>query len=235
MLLPREHLSLANLDLLNPSGTLPLSAVYESNIRALDLEGRLGCSVLLARAETTATVYALEQQEKGKYFLCKLVSAFDVRDVMQLATTIYRPRLQYRRPPAATGLDQVATTTPQLHKENKKKRLAIEQIQSMVRKRPRSPSVALPHSQELPQPDRATAAEGGSAPVMSKQLEKELDADDAANVEDSTHAVGPAATVESAPQPGAEDIFQNIRTQYFEALYHSKVVYRDAVDSGCSC
>jgi DNA replication regulator SLD3 len=225
MLLPREHLPLRCLDLLSPSGSLPLSAVYESNIRILDLEGRLGCSVLLARAEPAGPIYAVEQEEQGRYALCKLVSSFDLQGVVPLATTVYRPRLATGRPSWTRPSFDLPTTTPRLHTDHKKKRLAIEQIQSMVRKRPRSPSVAPSPSlsQLVPEPTPALTTKDNLLAMENKGVQVNENGISGGDAGENLDVTMNAGAVEDTTPPGAEDIFQNIRSQYFEALYHSKV------------
>ncbi|KAG8165386.1 hypothetical protein KVR01_005661 [Diaporthe batatas] len=228
MLLPREHLALSALDLSAPNGEFPSGPgrFFESHIRVLDLEGRLrqAPSVLIARSDATRNVYAIERHQTGLYVVCKLGSWVAVEKLSHLAEACYEQRC---RPTQAArgGVAEAPSTTPQLHHESKKKRLAIEQIQSMVRKRPRTvsttttpcesqqdqsqsqsravtPTVTLP----LEDPFRAPPPEGGMSepPPPYKSLQ--------AAVADSNADM----------QTSAEDIFQNIRSQYLEALYHSK-------------
>jgi DNA replication regulator SLD3 len=90
------------------------------------------------------------------------------------------------------------TATAESHKYDKKKRLAIEAIQSMV-KRPSTPlSTDLPHAEAASQP-----------PPESISLV----------VPEATDS--PTIT-ETPAQPTSAEIFENVRVQYLEALY-SKV------------
>ncbi len=54
MLLPREHLALSCLDLAAPKGDLPSAQHFQSHIRILELEGRLGSNVLIARLPSSS-------------------------------------------------------------------------------------------------------------------------------------------------------------------------------------
>ncbi|KAI1425475.1 DNA replication regulator SLD3-domain-containing protein [Xylaria sp. FL1777] len=225
MLLPREHLRLSFLDLASPHGSFESSASFEANIRILDLESRMGNRpvVLIARLESNKSVYAIERQANALYALCHLGSWVDLEQLCSLAT-VSCPALIRKQPvlppePAA----QTPLTTPQLSHTNKKRRLAIEAIQSLVKKPPRSRSLSV-----LSQPGEV------SRPVAPIQGDNAFD-------------VGSVAVVQSLPSPGdstpkpvidsqvdviqdhdetldipnADGIFDNIRNQYFEALYHS--------------
>lgn len=223
MLLPRERLPLSNLDLSSPHGDFSSCRFYESRIKILDLEGRLGSNLLLARSETNRTVYAIERHGDGLYVLCKLGAWADVGKLAQFATVTCDQRLQtYKTILAPTGAS-LPLTTPQLHKENKRRRLAIEEIQSMVKKRPRSQSVATVVSQDLAQnttPGEACA----NTPSAESQPPQDLVPTNSPSTESQSQAAPPPeAADESLSQPTAEGIFQNIRSQYMEALYHSLV------------
>ncbi|KAJ4394394.1 hypothetical protein N0V93_003611 [Gnomoniopsis smithogilvyi] len=210
MLLPRESLPLSILDLSAPSGEFPSGPgrFFESHIRILDLDGRLrqAPSVLLARSEHTQNVYAIERYQLGLYVVCKLGSWVSIEKLSKLAEACYAPRcIAVQKSSAASG--EAALTSHQFQKENKRKRQAIEELQSMVRKRQKS---LAPESQEEP----------SQSPVQSQ-------------ITDQVVPSGPPALQAQAPQPSlldpsadaqtsAQDIFQNIRSQYFEALYHSK-------------
>jgi DNA replication regulator SLD3 len=87
-------------------------------------------------------------------------------------------------------------------KYSKKKRLAIEAIQSMV-KRPSGPF--------LTESQPATPADPEGVPDLQQaQDTQEEQATQSQNVD------------EVMAQPSAAEIFENVRTQYFEALYLSK-------------
>jgi len=228
MLLPRDNLPLSALDLSQPHGELPASRLFDSEIKILDLEGRLGSNVLLARSEASHAIYAVEREGSGLYVLCKLGSWVDIEALSRKATVVCSERVRNSRPPRPDATATQPLITPQMHKENKKRRLCIEEIQSMVRRRPTfgtesqsrpsTPIIALPGSEaldsqgggELAGLDAEPTVDAGNGSVPTAQ---------GAGV----HQLLPAAEDESIALPTAEDIFQNIRTQYLEALYHSMV------------
>lgn len=241
MLLPREHLPLAHLDLSAPHSDLPAGRFVESHIRILELEGRLGSNLLIARAESpTRGVYALERQEPGLYVVCKLGAWADLEKLSRLATVRCPQRVRdvSSRPETAAAAEPPLVTS-QLHKENKKKRLAIEELQSMMRKRPRSrsgptqePEAAGPSQIPTPADDEhsiPTAQQPAPVVPMVPETQAAVGSDVAARADmlaPLLQASQTGAAMEgdlSADPPTAEDIVQNVRTQYLEALYHSMV------------
>lgn len=218
MLLPRQHLSLSCLDLAQPQGDFSVSRFYESRIKILDLEGRLGSDILLARTETNRVTYAIERQSDGLYTVCKLGAWVDLGKLAILATTICRQRLESSKSVSRPNSGPLALTTPQIHKDNKKKRLAIEEIQSMVNKRARSQSIA---PVGTPEPSLDVSPKLDGLINVSQEAEEPSNIELAATQTQQQAAPSTAISDASLPQPTAEDIFQNIRTQYVEALYHS--------------
>lgn len=225
MLLPREHLHLSALDLAQPHGDFPASRLFESKIKILDLEGRLGSNVLLARSETSRIIYAIEREGSGLYVLCKLGAWVDIENLGLNATVVCSQAMRNRR---SIKVDESAVApmiTPHMYKESKRRRLAIEEIQSMVRKRS---VVALtdkdPSSQtstpkeQTPTPEVMDTQDNGlvEAPIKAP-------ADVPLPLPDGQGSLAPALQpdLDILAQPSAEDIFQNVRMQYFEALYHS--------------
>lgn len=207
-----------------PYGDFSASRFYESHIKILDLEGRLGSNVLLARLETKRIIYAIERQDDGLYALCKLGAWVDVGRLAQYATVRCQQRLEPYRPAPQGTASSFPLTTPQLHKENKKRRLAIEEIHSMVKKRARSQSLATVMSGDTTQPILPESGSpgdntAGNGPLVQEESESKL-----SNPQADAHAMPEPDIVEpSLSQPSAEDILQNLRTQYVEALYHSMV------------
>lgn len=208
MLLPRESLPLSTLDLSAPSGEYPTGPgrFFESHIRILDLDGRLrqAPSVLLARSDVTRNVYAIERHQLGLYVVCKLGSWVSIEKLSKLAEACYAPRCNpVQKPSAADG--DAPLTSHQFHKENKRKRQAIEELQSMVRKRQKS---LAPESQEAL----------CQSPIPSQVPDQQVMSDTPAIQVPQPGPLEPSADA----QVSAQAIFQNIRSQYFEALYHSK-------------
>ncbi|KAI1105191.1 DNA replication regulator SLD3-domain-containing protein [Jackrogersella minutella] len=223
MLLPREHLQLSYLDLSSPYGNFESSRFFEANIKILDLEGRLRSHpvVLIARLESDKSIYALERQTNGLYTLCHFGSWVDLQDVKKFAT-VSLPQLIEKRPSTLTGSNtSQPLTTPQLHHETKKRRLAIEAIQSIVKKpvRPRSESTA---SQLIPPTVLPTPAQND---IKSQVDGTHVPQDELLAGMSETQAESQAP---KAPEldyflsaPTAKGIFENIRGQYLESLYHS--------------
>lgn len=243
MLLSREHLPLSSLDLSAPNGEFPAGPgrFFESHIRVLDLEGRLqqAPSILIARSENTRNVYAIERHQNGLYVVCKLGAWVSIEKLSYLAGACYEQRCRSIRTTQTTQTDvaEAPSITPQLHKENKRKRVAIEELQSMIRKRPRAMSVTpteLQNYQIQPQATPPTAAGGGSPSTVSRISQREGQQNQSVPQGLQSGPLDPTTDV----QASADDIFQNIRSQYSEALYHSKVSRfspnNDTADADCS-
>lgn len=225
MLLPREHLSLSALDLSKPNGDFPTSRLFESKIKILDLEGRLGSNVLLARSETTKRVYAVERESNGLYVLCKLGAWVDLETLSQSATVVCRARMTSSKPvPKPENATAAPLTTPSLYNENKRRRLAMEEIQSLVRKRSMSVIDKDTPSQSPVATEDATAPKDNTS-QNTTPVQEETEppvAPEASEPVAPTPGLAPGD--DSLSQPSADEIFQNIRAQYMEALYHSKVL-----------
>lgn len=216
MLLPRAHLSLACLDLVAPLGDFQYARFYESTVKILDLESRMGSQpvVLIARLETDKTLYALERQDNGLYTLCKLGGWVDLEKMSSHATVAYSKLIRPRPKTSPEHGQPEPLETPQLHKENKKRRVAIEAIQSLVKRPPRARSISL-HSQ---------VAEIIEAPTPAEDESTHLEVSDV-STPIPPEVPKPSATPvpEEISPPTAGDMFNNIRNQYLEALYHSMV------------
>ncbi|KAI0966566.1 DNA replication regulator SLD3-domain-containing protein [Xylaria arbuscula] len=225
MLLPREHLRLSYLDLSSPYGSFESSPSFEANIKILDLESRLGNRpvVLIARLESNKSVYAVERQANALYSLCHLGSWVDLEQLINLAT-VSRPSLLREQPIlSAQPTAHAPLTTPQLSHTNKKRRLAIEAIQSLVKKPARSRSIStLSQAGEVSRPPTPVQAENVRDATSVPALP------DVPPHGDSTPTPGVVSQDEVAKDrdeavviPSAGDIFENIRNQYLETLYHS--------------
>ncbi|KAK4659643.1 hypothetical protein QC762_112090 [Podospora pseudocomata] len=245
MMLPRESLPLSALDLVKPHGELPSTRLFESKIKILDLEGRLGHSVLIARSEITKMVYAVESESPGLYVLCKLGSWVDVGELSHDATVVCKERLKGPKQVKVEDPAGAPLITPQMYKENKRRKLAIEELQAATRRRSGTLTDMDSHSQISALPNSRPASRGivGSRPASRGvgtqilQPPEEILADSLAwlsSTRDSTPAPLPVSDTgcQAEPQsqlqeqeqdkPTAECIMDNIRTQYQEALYHSK-------------
>lgn len=263
MLLPREHLPLSSLDLAAPKGDLPNSRLFQSQIRILELEGRLGSNILIARSPSSnsgssggfssaSSIFAIERDEAGLYVLCKLGSWVNIQRLGDFATAVCQQRM-----PAlskdVTSSEQHTLVTVKANKEQGKKRLAIAELQSIVRRRPASqaPTEASPApgadslaqspiegpgdaTEDMPNNDGAddlparpssqTSAHAQAAALEQATMKAPaVPALPTPPASDTTKAA--AAPQIEAPEPTgpptADDIFLNIRHQYWESLYHS--------------
>ncbi|KAJ4403310.1 hypothetical protein N0V85_005124 [Neurospora sp. IMI 360204] len=210
MLLPREHLPLSALDLSQPQGDFPPSRFYESRIKILDLEGRLGSNLLVARSEANRMLYAIERESDGLYILCKLGPWVDVDVLAQSATVVSSQRIKSCKSAQPEVAAPGPLITPQMYKETKRRKLAIEEIQSsLIRKRSNTTTTEL---SQLPTPISGSPdqslAEPAEVPTVSSKPH--------------LPAALPHPAEDVLSQPTAQGIFQNTRMQYFEALYHSK-------------
>lgn len=159
--------------------------------------------VLIARLDDGRSLYAVEREARGLYVLLHLGSWVDLHQ-LKAAAVVSKPDLSRVYLPsmgAAAAPEAVPLITPETSKYNKKKRLAIEAIQSMV-KRPSATLSAEAIPIDIPLET--------SMPVVAQDLQQQ---------EPSTTN----APLVDASQATASEIFDNVRTQYFEALYLSKV------------
>ncbi|KFY00989.1 hypothetical protein V490_01125 [Pseudogymnoascus sp. VKM F-3557] len=212
-LLSRSDFPLSCLDRSRPApSALPDSRLYEAHVKILELEQRMGSTpvVLIAQLDDNKSLYAVEYESKGLYVLFKLGSWVDLSKLCSVAV-VSRPYTKSHRhdnPQDVPGRGAAANNAfspVESDKYTKKKRLAIESIQSMVKRPSTSQSLnieqtpsAEPLSTELP-----------PKPIQTAQL------DPVASVQPLQQT-----TVE---QPRAEEILDGVRSQYLDTLYLSKV------------
>lgn len=156
--------------------------------------------LLIARLDDARTLFAVERESRGLYALCQLGSWVNLH-VLKAEAVVSKDemhKLSEKGLPVAVPRATVPLATPESSKYSKKKRLAIEAIQSMVKR----PSTSLTtDSQESPvEPASATAL-----PLTENVLA--------------------SPSQEVAAQLTAAEIFENVRNQYFEALYLSKASF----------
>ena len=146
--------------------------------------------VLIARLDDGRTLYAVEREDRGLYVLFQLGSWVNLQQ-LRAAAVVSKTKL-----PSATGTDSAKDNvalpliTPEASKYSKKKRLAIEAIQSMVKRPPTELSTESPASIQ-PGPLTPSQNEDQTSPAMN----------------------------DVSAQLTAAEIFDNVRNQYFEALY----------------
>ncbi|KAM0554098.1 hypothetical protein ACHAPJ_006896 [Fusarium lateritium] len=228
MVLPREHLPLSCIDFHASNVDLASYRFFESHVKILDLESRMGTVpvVLLARKESSRAVYALERQENGLYVVCRLGPWVDLETLADHASAVCRERL---RPVVKTESQNQnassAITTPQIHKDQKIKRAAIEAIQSLVRKRPRSQSVST-----LAESVKQETVSEAAIPIETKlpspvlnpeELTRNPSDNTIPSILPTTSTSTPINNEEPASQQTTEGIFDTLRTQYFDTLYKS--------------
>ncbi|CAG8979415.1 hypothetical protein HYALB_00012448 [Hymenoscyphus albidus] len=207
MLLPRSCLPLAYLDFTPSASALPQSRLFETHVKLLELEERMGNEpmVLIARLDDGRTLYAVEREDRGLYVLCRLGSWINLHQLRTASVASWQE--VPRGPEKGFGIGLVPTqhnaapiTTSETRKYDKEKRLAIEALQSMVKR----PSTAM--SSDF-QP-----ANEGSQPLEAQNTESQL-----------LNAPVDVPVVEKPHvQLTSTEILDNVRTQYLEALYLSK-------------
>lgn len=167
--------------------------------------------VLIAQLDDKKSLYAVEYESRGLYVLFKLGSWIDLNKLCSVAVVsryCQKPRTISGPQEAVLAGDAfVDTSNPrETDKFSNKKRLAIEAIQSMVKR----PSVSF--------------SSNNGQPVTPEPLAKTTTPD----VIIEEPPVNNTVSVESLDvlaHPSAADILDNIRSQYLEALYLSKVSY----------
>lgn len=170
-------------------------------------------SVLVARHESKGTLFAIERDGNGLYVACKLGSWVDTEALTEQATVVCRQRICPEKDGSSEANVTQSLVTPRTTGNMKEKRSAMEALQTLVRKRGRSQSVATleeatqvgtGHTSQAEPSSTAAETALTALPAVDKPIMPPITADD------------------GSQQQGAEGIFDNIRTQYFEALYKSK-------------
>jgi DNA replication regulator SLD3 len=201
MLLPRAKLPLSSLDIVSSARALGQSRLFETHVKILELEERMGSQpmVLIARFDDSRTLCAVERESRGLYALCQLGSWVNFQG-LKAEAVVSKQDVQKMSETGFLGsaITQAAVplATPESSKYSKKKRLAIEAIQSMVKR-----------------PSTSLATDSQESPVEPAPATPQLPTED---------GVAPLLQEEAAAQLSAAEIFENVRNQYFEALYLSK-------------
>ncbi|KAF9870023.1 hypothetical protein CkaCkLH20_12503 [Colletotrichum karsti] len=242
MLLPREDLSLSYLDLGTPHSDLPSSRFYDSHIKILDLEDRVADkpSLLLARNEASKTLYAIERaagSQKSLYAVCKLGSWVDLLELAEKATVTgkhvarIRQAEEMREFQLLDSQREKPLVTFGQNKGHTDKRMAIEALQSIVRKRARSQSVSTFDDAVRAEKRTKSDDDNASRPQTPSGLNPSVNP--VQTIETKPEPMEWIEThldaVQAAPQPIRDhnvqqtpgEIMENIRTQYMEALYKS--------------
>lgn len=232
MLLPRECLPLAHIDLADPHGELLPVRFFESRIRIMELEGRLGSNTLIARSESSRIVYAIERHDNGYYVLCKLGSWVDMAELVKDSTVACSERITLpKAPPATSGYFEPPLITLNMYSESKRKRQAIEDLQSLCKKRQRSQSITSLAPQHPPQhlsqippchlPAPVDDASQANQPVDDSPTEQQPQTFPFQDEAQLPTSLQQTTNTMLDTQQTAGDIFNHIRAQYLETLYHS--------------
>ncbi|KFY16004.1 hypothetical protein V491_05471 [Pseudogymnoascus sp. VKM F-3775] len=215
-LLSRSDFPLSCLDRSRPAASaLPESQLYESHVKILELEQRMGSTpaVLIARLDDNKALYAVEYESKGLYVLFKLGSWVDLGKLCSVAV-VSRPYSKSHKHDNLQGVAgrgapaNSAISPAESDKYNKKKRLAIEAIQSMVKKASTSQSMNIEQT-------------ASTEPLSTTLSPKPVQTTDLNPVAPVQPVQDPAALEQE--QPRAEDILDSVRSQYLDTLYLSKV------------
>lgn len=166
--------------------------------------------VLISRLDDGRTLYAVEREDRGLYAICKLGSWVDLPELRATAAAsrqdIGLPLTKKFELVAGPPIVSRSQTQTDDSSSGKKKRLAIEAIQSMVK---RTTSEVISESQTQSFPDNI--AQQLPSEVPSVQAQEDTQSDPSIQPRDDALA-----------QQNASEILDNIRNQYFEALYLSK-------------
>lgn len=210
MLLPRSALPLSSLDLFSTAKGLVSSRLFEAHIKILELEERMGSqpTVLIARLEDTRILYAVERESRGLYVLCQLGSWINLPD-LRAAAVVSKQELPER---AGLPIPSVEQAAPDSNTYSKKKRLAIEAIQSMLKRPSAGPLSDLPSDSQSAAIDSEQVAVDAPPPAQEASPQ---------GIE-SQEVQRPPVVNDVITQHTASEIFDNVRTQYLETLYLSK-------------
>lgn len=229
MLLSREDLPLSSIDFVVPHGGLHPSRFFESHVKILELEERMAekASVLIAQPEDSQTLYAIERNNRKLYTVCKLGSWVSITELATKAT-VSLPGVLYPNAPQPSDDQIEPLAKPRAQAQPKEKRLAIEALQSAVRKRVRSqsvvsgledPAVVDKHRRSDddigPPPDAEPPRSEGPPETLPTVIPPEAVG--------LTSAAGTSGDHSTHPEATRESIFDNIRSHYVDVLYRSKV------------
>ncbi|KAM0670711.1 hypothetical protein ACQRIT_006742 [Beauveria bassiana] len=180
--LRRQDLPLSCIDFGSTTAESAYTRLVESRIKVLDLETRIGAarSVLVARHEATRAVYAVERHADGLYAMCRLGAWVSVERLARDAATavcaerVFPVKAETLSSPsiaAAAMTTTTTTTTLRMDSPQRKKRAAIEAIQSLVRKKPKA--------------EARTSSDGVTAPEVPRRLSDQMLAHVKQSVEES--------------------------------------------------
>ncbi|KAG9240132.1 DNA replication regulator SLD3-domain-containing protein [Calycina marina] len=202
LVLPRSHLPLSYLDIHTLNRPLPNSRIFETEIKILDLEERMGNEpmVLIARLDDGMTLYAVEKQDRGLYVLCQLGSWVNIQQLRTVSVVSRQEVKKLERDFASGGVALPPTLSAATHAHNKKKRLAIDAVKAMV-KRP-CPGLSRKSQTPIPIAEPMAIMEDSQLALQTPNSE--------------------SIAEELNTQLTATEIFETVRNHYFVALYLCK-------------
>ncbi|POS86247.1 hypothetical protein EPUL_001156 [Erysiphe pulchra] len=205
VVLPRSRLPLSFLDFLSSANSLGSTRLFKTHVKALDLEDNQPM-VLVARDKESRNLFALEKEGRGLYAVCQIGSWVSLQKLYDAAgTTKQSPSKAFTRAEPFSSVispSKLGAVSPRPGAKNsneKNRRLVIEAIQSMVKK-----SSTLPQTEPFKQVEDANPLplENELSPVL-KPVNSTLDG--------------------ISSSQSSTEIFENIRTHYFETLYLSRI------------
>ncbi|KAI0999810.1 hypothetical protein K3495_g8388 [Podosphaera aphanis] len=139
LLLPRSCLPLSCLDISSSAKVLGQTRLFEANIKILGLEERLSSqpTVLVASYKNPRNLFVLERESRGLYTLLQLGSWVDLerlRDVAVSSKPNYTESSSHLDGISLGNLLDVQKPDININKIGHKKRIAIETLQSMIKK-----------------------------------------------------------------------------------------------------
>jgi DNA replication regulator SLD3 len=194
---------------------------------------------LIALLDDGKSFFAIERELRGLYALCKLGSWVDLNRLCAAAIVSRHLPLENKKQSTPKGTCETPITA-ETSKYNKEKRLAIEAIQSMV-KRPPGGILSTPEAllvcESHPAGTRNLLLQEGTTGRCPSQSSSLLDLSHQMEASPATQhqpRVTPDPTRQDpsdchvergdvVEQSLTDRILQNIRSQYLEALYLSKV------------
>lgn len=205
LLLPRSHLPLSAIDITSSAKTFSKSRLFESHVKVLELEDRMGSQPLVVIAkldDNSPTLFVVERESRGLYVVLQLGSWINLRQLREVAVASKQDA------PEVSGSIKDGQTIPATDRESIKpsrKRLAIEQIQRMVKRPTANLLTESSNTETNPEVTNVPAKVSAPTPDLPNSIAL------------------PAPTDELSPQLSGAELFENVRTQYLEALYISKV------------
>ncbi|CCU75549.1 SLD3 domain-containing DNA replication regulator protein [Blumeria hordei DH14] len=201
LLVRRSDLPLSSLDFQSSAKSLGQTRLFEADLKILELEKQVDNQplILVARHKDSKSLFALERESQGLYALFQIGSWVNLQQLLNVAVATKQDSSELSLLSKTTSCQKLPQpnnfSVPNI---SSKKRIAIQALQSKLR-RPSNPTESpTQHKDEHP-------IELTKAPLSKNYL---------------PHDHG---QLESEPTPSdLAETSETIRTQYFEILYLSK-------------